>query len=185
LTVVCLTGLTTAILLGSSDAGLAQSERAARPATPEMAQLWSFFGGDWTTTEALERSEELPNGGARRGQLHYRLGQGGRTLIGEGQSDGSAGRLEYLMVMWWNPGTRFYGFFICFNGGASACEERGTAHWDGDRLINEYTALYHGKRTRMTDTWQHTGRDTCTLVLAVEQDDGTMRPMITTTSVRR
>jgi glyoxylase-like metal-dependent hydrolase (beta-lactamase superfamily II) len=63
------------------------------PASPEMARLWNAFGGDWDNTEAMERSEFFPNGGARTGTSRWWLAIGGTIVIDEGHSDGSAGPL--------------------------------------------------------------------------------------------
>jgi hypothetical protein len=96
---------------------------AQRPATvpeagaanPEMARLARALAGDWDTTEHMERSEFFPNGGERRGRAHVHLAAGGTTLVNEVHSDGSAGKLDGLVVIWWDPGAKTYRLFTCFN----------------------------------------------------------------------
>src|SRR5215831_6407102 len=90
-------------------------------ANPEIARLWKAFGGDWKTTESMERGEFFPNGGARSGEAHFRLGDGGHVLVEEGGSDGSAGKLDFLIVMWWEGRTHVHRFFTCFNGEEIPC----------------------------------------------------------------
>src|SRR5262249_53017711 len=81
--------------------------------TQEIARL-KPFGGDWTTSERMERSEFFPNGGSREGTAQFRLGTGGGTVIAEGHSDGSAGKLYFLYVIWWDKKAGVYRFFTCF-----------------------------------------------------------------------
>jgi len=52
-------------------------------ANPEMEHLAKALVGDWDTLETMERTKFFPNGGARRGVVHARLGAGGSVLIYE------------------------------------------------------------------------------------------------------
>lgn len=160
----------------------AASQKAA---SPEMQRVWELFGGEWNTEEAMVQGEVFPNGGARRGVSSWRMAQDGRTLIGEGHSDGSAGPLNYMIVIWWNAPAKNYGFFVCFNGGESACQERGSARWQGDTFVNAYTEDFRGKKTYMTDTWLDITPQSHRLVFAMQAADGTMKTVITTRSVRK
>ncbi len=72
-----------------------------------MNRLLKAFAGEWKTTESMER-EFFPNGGARQGTATFRLGTGGTTLIEEGSSDGSAGKLAFLIVFWWDKSAEVY-----------------------------------------------------------------------------
>lgn len=168
-----------ALVVAAQDAG-------SNPASvPEMARLAKMFVGDWNTTETMERSELFPNGGGRHGVTHWKMGAGGTTLIGEGHSDGSAGELSYLIAVWWDKPASVYRFFTCFNGGASPCKARGTAHWDGDKFINEYEEPFQGKQTKFQDIFTQTGPNSQSLAAAVEMSDGKLKTLITTTSTRR
>lgn len=71
-----------------------QGTTAPQAASGEMARLAKALAGDWNNVETMERSSEFPNGGERRGNSHCELSTGGTTLTCEGQSDGSAGKLE-------------------------------------------------------------------------------------------
>src|SRR5215470_976047 len=82
--------------------------------SPEMEQLAKAFAGDWNTEEHMERTKFFPNGGERRGQSHVRLIAGGTTLINEVNSDGSAGKLDGMVVIWWDKEAQLYRFFTCF-----------------------------------------------------------------------
>jgi hypothetical protein len=82
---------------------------------PEMARLANALVGDWNTTETMERDELFPNGGDRQGIVNVRLAAGGTTLLYEVHSDGSAGKLDGMLVIWWDKNASLYGFFLCFN----------------------------------------------------------------------
>jgi len=166
---------------------------AQRPATstapsaaiPEMARLARALAGDWITTEHMERGEFFPNGGERRGRAYIHLAAGGTTLVNEIHSDGSAGKLDGLVVIWWDSGSKTYRFFTCFNDPKSPCEIRGTAHWEGDEFVNEYEESVHGKPTKWRDTWIHITSDSHTLVASMDAGNGSWLPLITTTASRR
>ena len=68
----------------------------------EMKKLFESFAGDWDTTEKRERTQFFPNGGERSGRSHARLAAGGAMLVMEGRSDGTAGPLSYIIVVWWD-----------------------------------------------------------------------------------
>jgi hypothetical protein len=158
---------------------------SAEVASPEMERLAKAFVGDWDTTESMERSEYSPKGGGRHGTSHWRLGVGGTTLIGEGNSDGSVGPLSYLITIWWDKDAKIYYFFTCFKDAGSSCELRGTAHWEGDTFVNDYEEMEQGKSTKWRDSFIQITPTSHTLVAARDAGDGTMRTLITSKSTRR
>jgi len=154
-------------------------------ANPEIARLWKAFGGDWKTTESMERGEFFPNGGARSGEAHFRLGDGGHVLVEEGGSDGSAGKLDFLIVMWWEGRTHVHRFFTCFNGEEIPCRLRGTAFWEGENFVNEYEHTEKGKTVKARDVFSQITEDSFTLVAGTVTSDGMFAPVITTKYVRQ
>ena len=69
---------------------------------PRMERLAKALVGDWDTTETMEQGESFPNGGSRQGSVRVRLTAGGTTLIYEVLSDGSAGKLDGMLLIWWD-----------------------------------------------------------------------------------
>jgi hypothetical protein len=153
-------------------------------ASQQINRLLKAFAGDWKTTEAMEHSELFPNGGARQGVATFRLGTGGTTLIEEGRSDGSAGPLEFLIVIWWDEEAGLYRLLTCFNGYAKPCELRGTARWEGDTFVNDYQELVGAKSTMFRDAFSEITPSSFTLVASIASPDGALRPLITTRYVR-
>lgn len=155
-----------------------------RSAVPEMEKLARALVGDWNTTETMERGEVFPNGGSRHGLVHARLAAGGTTLIYDVHSDGSAGKLDGMLVIWWDKDAGLYRVFVCFNNPNRPCEMRGVAHWEGDSFVNDYEDVVKGRKTSWRDTFTFTPTSH-TLVAAMRAGDGTMQTLITTKAIRR
>jgi hypothetical protein len=162
-----------------------QSVSGVGDASAEMRRLAQALGGDWNNVETMERSESFPKGGGRTGTSHCGLTTDGVALLCEGNSDGSAGKLSHLIVIWWDKNAKLYGFFICFRDWGSGCEIRGTAHWEGDVFVNDYAENIKGRSTKMRDSFIDITPNSHTLVAAIETPDGKMRTLITTRSTRR
>jgi hypothetical protein len=157
---------------------------AQSAAGPEMARLAKALVGDWNATETMEISQFFPHGGSRHGIVHVRLAAGGNTLIYEVHSNGSAGELDGSHTIWWDKDTRLYYFFACFNNPNHPCRMRGTAHWEGDRFVNDYEEMVDGRTTRWQDTFTITPASH-TLIAAMDTGDGKMKTLITTRATRR
>jgi hypothetical protein len=152
-------------------------------AGPEMERLAKLLTGDWNTTETMQQSPLFPNGGLRHGKVHVRLVAGGTTLIYEVHSDGSAGKLDGMLVIWWDKSISLYQFFACFNDPAHPCKSRGTGHWEGETFVNDYDLMLAGQKKQWRDSFTFTP-SSHTLVAAMNQGDGTMKVLITTVATR-
>lgn len=159
-------------------------EQPDKSESPEMTRLANSFAGEWKTVETMERNEFFRNGGGRTGMAHFRLGTGGTTLIEEGSSNGSAGRLDFLIIIWWNRSTHLYQFMTCFISYNTPCQLRGTAHCEGDKFVNEYEETVKGKATKFQDVFSEFTDRSFTLVEAIATDTGSMKPLITTKYTR-
>lgn len=147
---------------------------------PEIDRLWTAFGGNWNTTETMEHSQFFPNGGARHGSVTFRLVADGAVLVEEGHSDGSAGKLSFLITFWWDKDAKLYRMLTCFNSHNIPCRLRGTAHWDGDTFLNDYEELVDGKPTKFQDSFSHITPKSFILGEFMADDKQSMRPLITT-----
>jgi hypothetical protein len=164
---------------------LAQKANKPQSGNSEMSRLAKALAGDWNNLETMERSEWFPKGAERRGTSRCELSTGGTTLTCEGRSDGSAGRLDHLIVIWWDTKARLYRFFTCFKDQGSGCEVRGTAHWKGETFVNDYAEEVNGRQTPMRDSFIDITPTSHTLVAAIQTPDGKMKTLITTRSTRR
>jgi hypothetical protein len=159
-------------------------EANVRP-TQETKRLFEAFAGDWDTREKRERTQFFPTGGERKGRSHVRLAAGGAMLVMEGHSDGSAGPLSYIIVIWWDKDANLYRYFTCFKDAGSGCEVRGEARWDGDKFVNDYEEVVNGHKMKFRDTFQDITPNSHTLVFAWVKADGSTQPVIISKAVRR
>jgi hypothetical protein len=158
---------------------------AESDSSPEIERLVKTFGGEWRVAETFERSEAFPNGGTRKGTARVSLGTGGTTLIEDYHSDGSAGRLDFIAVIWWDKDAEVYRFFTCSNNVNRACELRGTAHWEGETFVNDYEEMVAGTKTKFQDSFSQITPTSFTLIAAIAAVRGGMKPLITTVYSRR
>jgi hypothetical protein len=174
----------TLITLTSLNAQVSKPEENNLQPAPEIKKLYVTLGGDWDTHEQRERTQFFPNGGERRGRTHIRLAAGGAMLVMEGHSDGSAGPLSYIIVIWWDKEAGNYGYFTCFKDAESGCKIRGTAHWDGDKFVNDYYETVDGKKLKFRDTFKDITPNSYTLDFSWVKDDGSTEPVIISKCVR-
>ena len=158
-------------------------EPAVSAANPEMDRLAKALMGDWDTVEVMERGQFFPTGGSRTGHVRARLASGGYTLLYEVHSDGSAGKLDGFLTIWWDRNAHHYSFFACFNDPESPCHMRGRAQWEGNSFVNYYDVTADGKKTPWRDTFTFTP-NSHTLVAQIDAGKGTMKTVITTTATR-
>ena len=133
----------------------------------------------------MERGEFFPNGGARSGRAHFRLSDGGDVLVEEGQSGGTAGKLHFMIIIWWDAPAEVYRFFTCFNDDQIPCRVRGTAFWEGENFVNEYEHTENGKTLTWRDVFSRIAGDSFTLVAGTVTSDGRFVPVITTKYFRQ
>lgn len=88
-------------------------------------------------------------------------------------------------MIWWDKKAGIYRVFTCFKDQGSGCEIRGTAHWEGDTFVNDYTENVDHKPTRMRDSFIDITLSSHTLVAVIETPDGKMKTLVTTRSTRR
>lgn len=156
----------------------------AKAANPQMSRLAARLAGDWDTVETMERSSFFPQGGSRTGRVHATLASGGYALLYEVHSNGTAGQLDGFHAIWWDPKAKLYRFFSCFNDPGEPCVDRGTAHWQGESLVNDYSVEVDGKPIPGRDTFTFTPT---THTLVAEMQSGNNRKLmklITTRATR-
>jgi hypothetical protein len=177
--------ITCGVFAFPSEACSSGADERLKAANPEMARLAAALGGDWDTIETMEHSSFFPQGGSRHGVVHARLASGGYTLIYEVHSDGTAGQLDGFHVIWWDQKANLYRFYACFNEPENPCIDRGTAHWEGGALVNDYQFEVEGKNKPGRDTFTFTAR-AHTLVATIQPDGHKeMTTLVTTRATRR
>jgi hypothetical protein len=148
------------ILIAISCAGWGQSQNADRSDTkspaetgvrpsPEMERLLNAFAGNWAVKETFEVSASK-QGRTREGTATFRAGPG-FSLIEDYRSNGSAGELHFLALLWWDPKSQVYRLLTCANN--NGCQLRGTARWEGPNLVNTWEEEIEAKKISFRDTF--------------------------------
>src|SRR5258707_1508041 len=158
---------------------------AERAASPAMNKLFQAFVGDWVVRETFQRNEFFPKGGERKGMARIRVGTGGTSLIEDYHSDGSAGKLDFLLVIWWNAPAGTYQVFTWTSGSDNAGQLSGRPHWERATLVNEYVEKLNGKEQKFQDRFSDLTAAAFTLVAGIERNGKTFLPLITTTYRRK
>jgi hypothetical protein len=117
--------------------------------SPEMQKLADTFVGSWKVTEAFEVGASK-QGTTRQGTASFRVGPG-VSLIEDYQSNGSAGRLNFLALLWWDPSAHAYRLLTCANN--DGCQLRGTAKWEDTEFVNSWEERADGKIAMFKDSF--------------------------------
>jgi hypothetical protein len=160
--------LTSCLLAVAASPAIAQS--------PEMARLAKALAGDWSSVEVVQFGKPVPGGAGRKGATHVHLAGGGMVLVDEGHAVGTVGGdLQWFTSIWWDTGTHRYRMLTCFKASdANGCELRGTLHWVGDTLVNEYVE----ESTKMRDVWTDITPTSYTLTEEHDNGHGVMQPYV-------
>jgi hypothetical protein len=129
-------------------------------ASPEMGRLLNAFVGKWVVKETFEVSASK-QGRTREGTATFRAGPG-FSLIEEYRSNGSAGDLRFLALLWWDPKSQVYPLLTCANN--DGCRLRGTARWEGMNLVNTWEEEIEGKKISFKDSFVDISPSSFTLV---------------------
>jgi hypothetical protein len=114
-----------------------------------MERLLNAFAGNWAVKETFEVSASK-QGRTREGTATFRAGPG-FSLIEDYRSNGSAGELHFLALLWWDPKSQVYRLLTCANN--NGCQLRGTARWEGPNLVNTWEEEIEAKKISFRDTF--------------------------------
>jgi hypothetical protein len=154
-------------------------ESAENSARIEVQKLLRSLEGNWNVFENFPKSEFFPKGGARTGTAKITPGPGRLSLVEDYHSNGSAGKLDLLAVIWWDGSAQVYRPLICANDG-EGCVIRGTVRWQGNTLINDYDEVIGGKKRKMRDSFVDISPTSFTLIAAVFTQGSEWQTIITT-----
>jgi hypothetical protein len=151
-------GVSLLVILSNAPGGLPKtnfrSQRASRhqpilETSVEMQRLFKFFLGTWRVSETFEASSTR-KGQRRKGIAKFRAGPG-LSLIEDYRSNGSAGKLRFMGIFWWNPKLNAYQVLTCANN--DGCRLRGTLRWEGGHLVNTWDEDVNGKKATFRDSF--------------------------------
>ena len=170
--------LTTGITLAAAQSTASKTktpEVGTFQASPEMRRLLDAFAGEWNVKEVFE-IHPTKQGSTREGMCSIQAGPG-VSLVENCRTNGSAGELQFVAVLWWDPKAEVYQFFTCAN--ASGCELRGTARWQGSNLVNSWDEEHKGKRVFYRDSFIDLSPNSFTLASEGVSENATVWRVVT------
>jgi hypothetical protein len=122
---------------------------ASQPAG-EIQILTKALAGTWNTSEKYERAEPTPNGGMGQGEVEWRPGPGGFTLLEYYHSKTPIGELFGFGLIWWDQTKRLQHMW-CINVNPTGCEmfpppPLPGPKWDGKQLVINTEVDLGGKK---------------------------------------
>jgi len=132
-----------------SDGAAPKAPSGAFQPSPEMQKLFDTFTGSWRVNESFEVSASH-QGKTREGTASFRAVPG-FSLIEEYDSDGSAGLLKFLALIWWDRQDQIYHLVTCANN--DGCAARGNAKWEDSRFVNSWVEKIDGKTITFRDSF--------------------------------
>jgi hypothetical protein len=122
----------------STPARLDQKDKQPSPGkiSPEMQKFFNAFVGSWSLRETIEPSESAPNGGTGSGEVVFRPGPGGNSIIEEIRLVEPTGKSIGLGLGWWDEKARGYRTVWCENGNPGGCIVMAhLAKWESDQFV--------------------------------------------------
>jgi hypothetical protein len=158
-----------------SDVAAPKSASVEFHPSPEMQKLFDAFVGSWRVSESFEISTSR-QGKTRKGTASFRTGAG-FSLIEDYNSDGSAGPLSFLALIWWDRQEQIYRFLTCAN--SDGCAPRGTSRWEGNKFVNSWVEKVDGKSATFKDSFVDISPSSFRLVSEGSADGKTIWRVIT------
>ena len=142
----------------------AETNPVALPALPaqtsqpkpgsQMERLLRAFEGTWTTKENMAPDAALPNGATGEGQIVWRSGPGGFSVIEDYTSKQGARSVAGLGVFWWDEAANGYRTIWCDSTNPGGCISfKSVARWAGAQLVlvEDYDA--NGKKVTFKEVF--------------------------------
>jgi hypothetical protein len=111
------------------------AEPQAKPVS-EAARMLQALEGKWSIIEELAPDASSPSGGKGEGQIVWRSGPGGYSVIEEYQSREGNRDITGLGVFWWDDTLRGFKTIWCDSTNPGGCISFGNVlHWEGSNLV--------------------------------------------------
>lgn len=155
------------------DGLLASAERAASQISPspEMQKILASQVGTWS------QHEERPDGTTGDGEVTWRPGPGGMSLVENEFIKSSTGELSGLSVTWYDQDAKGYRAIWCSNQTKNGCLVMSKlAHWEGDQFVLRDEFESNGKKVAYKEVESGITPTTYTLTSYIGEPGGELRP---------
>src|SRR6266571_262263 len=127
-------------------------KRTPQP-SPEMQKLVNALSGTWSLREEYEHIDSMPGGGLGKGDVVWRPGPGGLSLIEDYHSKNPKGHVFGLSVTWWDEIAKGYWALWCADSLPTGCTVMARlAKWEGNQLVLGDEFASGGKKFTFKET---------------------------------
>lgn len=128
-------------------AGLSDPAKAGPQPGPQIERLIKTFDGGWAITEELAPDASSPKGKTGNGDIIWRLGPGGFSLIEEYRSKQGNAEIRGMGVFWWDDAAQGYRTIWCDSTNPGGCIDfKNVARWEGSNLVLQEDYETNGKK---------------------------------------
>ena len=158
---------------------------ASSPPSPEIQHLIKAFSGTWSIVLKTDPNYQLPKGGTGHGEVVWRPGPGGLSLIEEYYSTGDEGELSGLGVVWWDKGVQKYQVLWCDSSAPGCASLRGGARWENAQLVASDDSEKAGKQAALREVFSKTTRNSYTQTIYVGEAANALKRVLTIAATRK
>jgi len=166
------------------NSGLSVAPRKQSDTASPMEKIIASLAGSWSVSERYEPSPEMPKGGTGSGEVIYRPGPGGQSLIEEYHSKSTAGEYSGLGIIWWDDQAQGYLTTWCDSSTRGCKLLPNPGKWEGDRLVLLDETEVSGVKTVTRETYSNFKGDSFLQTLETIRPDGVMKRFLTITNTR-
>lgn len=110
--------------------------QAQKKQESQMEQLIEAFKGQWVISEELAPDAPSPKKKSGMGDIVWRVGPGGFSLVEEYRSKQGDQEINGLGVFWWDDTAQGYHTIWCDSTNPGGCIDfKNAAKWDGPNLV--------------------------------------------------
>lgn len=130
----------------AGSAGNAAAPPQEKPVS-EPTRMLQALEGKWSIVEELAPDASSPSGGKGEGQIVWRSGPGGYSVIEEYQSREGNRDISGLGVFWWDDPSHGFKTIWCDSTNPGGCISFGNVlHWEGANLVLSENYEVKGKK---------------------------------------
>jgi hypothetical protein len=153
--------------------------------SPEIQKLIKDFAGTWSTSEKIEASEFIPQGGTGAGTDISKAGPGGNSLLGDYRSRGSMGSFSGHGIIFWDAKRQLYNSIWCDSMSPSGCEAGISGKWEGEELVFNSESEMMGKKVQSKQVYTDIKPDSFTFYIDSSVDGGPIKRFMTIKYTRK
>jgi hypothetical protein len=115
--------------------------------SPQIEKMLRAFEGTWSIKEKFAPEAGSPNGATGEGQIVWRAGPGGFSVIEEYLSRRSSTEVTGLGVFWWDEAVHGYRTIWCDSTNPGGCISfKNVARWEGPQFVLVEDYEVNGKK---------------------------------------